>query len=71
MSQPALFVAGEKDGVIRGADATRLDALIRPWAPQLTKVVVVPAVGHWVQQEAVEATNAALLEFLRGLDHKE
>jgi pimeloyl-ACP methyl ester carboxylesterase len=71
VSQPALFVAGEKDGVIRGADAARLDALIRPWAPQLTKVVVVPAVGHWVQQEAVEATNAALLEFLKGLDHEE
>jgi pimeloyl-ACP methyl ester carboxylesterase len=31
-------------------------------------VVVVPAVGHWVQQEAADATNAALLDFLRGLD---
>jgi pimeloyl-ACP methyl ester carboxylesterase len=71
VSQPTLFVAGEKDGVIRGANATALDALMRPWAPQLAKVVVVPAVGHWVQQEAVEATNAALLDFLRGLDTKE
>jgi pimeloyl-ACP methyl ester carboxylesterase len=71
VSQPALFVAGEKDQVIRGADAARLDALMRPWAPKLTKVVVVPAVGHWVQQEAVEATNAALLEFLQSLDLKE
>jgi pimeloyl-ACP methyl ester carboxylesterase len=71
VSQPALFVAGEKDQVIRGADAARLDALMRPWAPKLTKVVVVPAVGHWVQQEAVEATNAALLEFLQTLDLQE
>jgi pimeloyl-ACP methyl ester carboxylesterase len=71
VSQPVLFVAGEKDGVIRGADAARLDALMRPWAPNLTKVAVVPAVGHWVQQEAVEATNAALLAFLEGLDRKE
>jgi pimeloyl-ACP methyl ester carboxylesterase len=53
--------------VIRGADADRLDALMRPWAPKLTKVVVVPAVGHWVQQEAVDATNGALLDFLSSL----
>ncbi|HVR28887.1 MAG TPA: alpha/beta hydrolase [Thermoanaerobaculia bacterium] len=67
VEQPVLFVAGEKDGVIRGADAARLDALMRPWAPRLDRVVVVPGVGHWVQQEAVEATNAALLEFLSSL----
>ena len=71
VSQPVLFVAGEKDQVIRGADATRLDALMRPWAPKLTKVVVVPAVGHWVQQEAVDETNAALLAFLQSLDLEE
>ena len=29
--------------------------------------VVIPGVGHWVQQEAPEATNAALLEFLATL----
>jgi pimeloyl-ACP methyl ester carboxylesterase len=71
VSQPTLFVAGARDGVIRGADAQRLDAMMRPWAPKLTKAVVVPEVGHWVQQEAVEATNTALLDFLRGLDTEE
>jgi pimeloyl-ACP methyl ester carboxylesterase len=69
--QPALFVAGAKDGVIRGATADGLDKLMRPWVPGLTKVVVVPEVGHWVQQEAVEATNSALLAFLAGLERKE
>jgi pimeloyl-ACP methyl ester carboxylesterase len=67
VTQPVLFVAGERDQVIRGADATRLDALMRPWAPGLTRVVVVPGVGHWVQQEAVEETNQPLLEFLSNL----
>jgi pimeloyl-ACP methyl ester carboxylesterase len=67
VSQPVLFVAGAKDGVIRGADAARLDAMMRPWAPKLEPVVVVPEVGHWVQQEAAEATNAALLGFLSRL----
>ena len=65
--QPVLFVAGAQDGVIRGADAARLDAMMKPWAPKFTKSVVIPGVGHWVQQEAAEATNAALLEFLKGL----
>jgi pimeloyl-ACP methyl ester carboxylesterase len=27
----------------------------------------VPGVGHWVQQEAPEATNEAVLEFLKGI----
>lgn len=29
---------------------------------------IIPGAGHWVQQEAVDATNAALDEFLAGLD---
>jgi pimeloyl-ACP methyl ester carboxylesterase len=28
----------------------------------------IPGVGHWVQQEAPEAVNAALEDFLDGLD---
>lgn len=54
-----------------GAGAPQLDALMRPWAPKLTEVVVVPEVGHWVQQEAADATNRALLDFLNTLDLKE
>ena len=67
LTQPVLFVAGAQDGVIRGADAARLDAMMKPWAPKFTKSVVIPGVGHWVQQEAADATNAALLEFLKSL----
>jgi pimeloyl-ACP methyl ester carboxylesterase len=29
--------------------------------------VVVEGAGHWVQQEAPEAVNAALLDFLGGI----
>ena len=28
---------------------------------------LVPGIGHWTQQEAPEAVNGALLEFLAGL----
>ena len=36
-------------------------------APNLWKKVLLPGTGHWVQQEAPEETNAALLNFLGGL----
>ena len=37
------------------------------WVLDLRSQVVVPAAGHWVQQQAPEAVNAALLDFLAGL----
>lgn len=67
VEQPALFIAGERDMVIRGASATSLDSLMRPWAPALRRVVVVPEIGHWVQQEAPRETNSAMIDFLSSL----
>jgi pimeloyl-ACP methyl ester carboxylesterase len=29
--------------------------------------VLIPNIGHWVQQEAPEATNTAIIEFLNSL----
>jgi pimeloyl-ACP methyl ester carboxylesterase len=37
------------------------------WVVDLRTEVVVPGAGHWVQQQAPDEVNAALLEFLRGL----
>lgn len=65
--QPALFVAGEKDIVIRGATADQLRQLMGRVVPDLRDVVLVPEIGHWVQQEAPDATNTALLGFLESL----
>jgi pimeloyl-ACP methyl ester carboxylesterase len=62
-----LFVAGAKDGVIRGASAEALSTAMKPAVPDLRHVVLVPEVGHWVQQEAPEQTNRAILEFLADL----
>jgi len=36
-------------------------------AEDLRGVILIPDIGHWVQQEAPETTNAAMLDFLRGL----
>ena len=67
IAQPVLFVAGEKDGVIRGASAEQLTALMGKAVTDLRGVHVFPGAGHWVQQERPAETNAALVEFLRGL----
>ena len=60
--QPALFIVGENDPVRLYAGAH--EAGLKDWVPGLTRSVVVPGAGHWIQQERPEAVNALLLEFL-------
>ena len=61
--QPALFLTGELDPV-RGFMPA---AAMQGWVDDLRAEVVVPGAGHWVQQQAPDAVNAALLEFLASL----
>lgn len=65
LEQPSVFIAGEADGVLV-MNPTGIETM-KQNAPKLTKVVLVPKFGHWVQQEAPEATSAAMIEFLKGL----
>jgi pimeloyl-ACP methyl ester carboxylesterase len=67
ISQPVLFIAGEKDIVIRGASAEQLTAFMKPAVTDLRGVKLFPGAGHWIQQERPEETNAATIEFLNGL----
>ena len=66
ISQPALFVAGERDGVIlMAADAlNELDKHV----PDLRVNKLIPKIGHWTQQESPEEVNKALIEFLEKVD---
>ena len=43
-----------------------LPRILKDWAPNLMRSVVVPDAGHWIQQERPDAVNALLLDFLRG-----
>ncbi len=67
VTAPVLFLAGDKDTVIRGASADALRAGMKDAVPGLKDVILVPDTGHWIQQERPEETNAAILEFLRSL----
>lgn len=64
---PTLFIAGEKDMVIAHATAEQLKSALSRVVPDLRDVVLIPKVGHWVQQEAPQQTNAAMEEFLKTL----
>lgn len=66
--QPSLFIAGARDGVIRmpGHEPTP-DRLARAM-PNLRGLHLIEGTGHWVQQEAPDEVNAALLGFLQGVE---
>ena len=64
VQQPALFMAGERDGVIA---FTRLDAM-KANVPNLRDAIILPDCGHWTQQERPAEVNAALITFLKELD---
>ena len=53
--------------VIAGASQEQLTSAMSRVATDLRGVVLIPEIGHWVQQEAPEETNAAMHEFLNGI----
>ncbi len=65
--QPSLFIAGERDNVLRfPASKAQIEAYPRT-LPGLRGSHILPGAGHWIQRERVDAVNALLLTFLRGL----
>ena len=67
IEMPTLFLAGAKDNVILGADAERLRAMMAPAILDLRDVVIIPEMGHWIQQEDAATTNSVVLKFLDSL----
>lgn len=67
IGQPAAFIGGELDPVRRFAPGVDLYELAHLSCDDFRGTTVIPDVGHWVQQEAPEATSAALESFLDSL----
>ena len=65
ITQPALFIAGEKDGVI-AMNPSGIDSM-KKLIPDLRNAVLLPGAGHWTQQERPAEVNAAMIDFLKGL----
>jgi pimeloyl-ACP methyl ester carboxylesterase len=64
---PALYVAGDRDVVVRFPGMDKLLANLKLFIPNLTKTIMLSGCGHWTQQERASEVNAALIAFLRGL----
>jgi pimeloyl-ACP methyl ester carboxylesterase len=65
VTQPALFIYGSKDGVVAMNPASI--ETMKQHCDDLRNIVMLPGAGHWTQQERPDETNAALIEFLKGL----
>ena len=63
IQQPAMFMAGDKDGVIvMAAEALKN---MPNHVKDLRINELIPGAGHWTQQEAPEAVNKGILRFLQ------
>lgn len=62
--QPALFIAGAKDSVIRGPIGEKSLGDLENLVPNLRRKVVLEGAGHWIQQERPKEVNAELIAFL-------
>ena len=69
LEQPTCFIAGSDDIVRHFVPG--MDLFADPGASlgDYRGTTLVDGVGHWVQQEAPQATNAALEAFIGALDH--
>lgn len=64
---PSLYLLGERDPGRSMPGMDLIVASMRSLAPALRGAEVIPNAGHWLQQEAPEAVNTALLHFLASL----
>jgi len=64
---PALYVAGDRDLVVRFPGMDQLLANLSKFIPKLRRTVMLPGCGHWTQQERPREVNDAMLEFLKGV----
>jgi pimeloyl-ACP methyl ester carboxylesterase len=65
---PALYIAGDRDIVVRFPGMKQPIANLAMFVPKLRDTVMLPGCGHWTQQERPEEVNAAMIRFLRDLD---
>ncbi|MES1156228.1 MAG: alpha/beta hydrolase [Alphaproteobacteria bacterium] len=67
IEQPALFIAGERDPVLKMFPGVDLVAVMRPHMADLRGVHLLPKVGHWTQQEAPDEVSRLVLDWLATL----
>jgi pimeloyl-ACP methyl ester carboxylesterase len=64
---PALYVAGDRDLVVKFRGMDKLIPNLRSFVPQLRDTIMLEGCGHCTQQERPAEVNAAMIGFLKGL----
>ena len=64
---PALYIAGDRDPVVKFPGMDQLLPNLTKFVPKLRRTIMLPGCGHWTQQERPEEVNTAIIEFLKGL----
>ena len=64
---PALYIAGDRDPVVRFPGMDQLIPNLSKFVPQLRGKIILPGCGHWTQQERAAEVNAAMIDFLGSL----
>jgi pimeloyl-ACP methyl ester carboxylesterase len=64
---PALYVAGDRDLVLRNPGVRDVIDQMGSFVPALRQKIILPGCGHWTQQERPGEVNEAMIGFLRGL----
>jgi pimeloyl-ACP methyl ester carboxylesterase len=67
ISVPALYIAGDRDLVVRFRGMEQIIASLKHFVPQLRGTLMLPSCGHWTQQERAREVNDAIIAFLRRL----
>ena len=65
--QPALFVGGDRDLVLKMLPGVDIVERMKKYVPDLRNGVVLEGIGHWTQQEAPDAVNELLIDWLATL----
>ena len=67
VSVPALYIAGDRDPVVKFPEMDRHIADLPKFVPQLRGPIMLPGCGHITQEERPAEVNAAIIDFLRQL----
>ena len=67
ITQPAIFIGGSLDPVRNFLPDVDIFAEAGMSCDDFRGATIINGIGHWVQQEAPHATNAALMNFVEGL----
>ena len=67
VSVPALYIAGDRDPVVKFPGMDRHIADMPKFVPQLRGTIILPGCGHITQEERPAEVNAAMIDFIGSL----